>query len=136
MTEPRLKQRPFLTFAAAAGLAGCGSGAEQMVQPAPAARLPAQVCDRAAQSLQELRARGTFEYDARGEATIDQEQWLQLGEAGRDGLGTALGYHAACSAAEPVAERQITVRGETGQVLDSRIVSTAVQPGFRDIGGE
>lgn len=136
MAAARRKKQMMLPFAAMAGLAGCGSETGPALDQPAAARLPDVVCQRSARTLEELRARGTFEYSSRGEATIDQELWLQLGAAGRDGLGAALGYHAACSAAEPPRESQITIRGETGQVLDSRIVPTVADPGLLGSGAD
>lgn len=114
-----------LALLAAAGLSGCFDQPEYAGNMAAPARLPSSVCKQAADALRELSERGTFEHSDSGEATLAQEAWLQLGAAERDQLTQLLGYHAACKAPEPSAERTVLVRSENGQVLSRRIVSTS-----------
>jgi hypothetical protein len=112
------------TLLGAVLVAACQPEAEA---PPPAQRLPAAVCEKAREGLERLsKAGGAFRYDAQGEATIEQANWLALDQYQREGLGQALAIHAACGAEEPPREQTITIRSEYGTVLTQRVVETSV----------
>lgn len=103
-------------------------GCQEAQQPAPAAtlRLPAQICNQARQSLEEISRSGSFEFTSDGQATLEEAVWLPMGGQQRDALAQALALHAACSAKEPPREQQVTIKNEGGRVLTQRVVETSV----------
>ncbi len=92
----------------------------------PVARLPAELCTQARESLEKISKAGIFEYNQEGEATIEEAAWLPMNGGQRDALGQALAFHAACSAKEPSPERTIIIRNEGGRVLTQRVVETTI----------
>lgn len=113
-----------LAAAASLALAAC-----EQADPAPtrmAVKLPEKVCAQARQAVEKLVARGGFESDGKGGATMMQEAWLNLDPSARDQAAQLLGYDAACRAARPSLEQNVTIRNEYGQVLTRRVVETSV----------
>lgn len=105
----------------AAALGACEQAAEP---PAPAMRLPEQVCKEAREGLAKLQSAGGFEYTDEGEATLGEAAWLPMSDSQKQGLAQALGIHAACMAKEPSRERTVVIRNEFGRALSTRVVET------------
>lgn len=111
---------------AALALLGISACEEAPRPTGPVARLPAQLCSQARDSLEKVSATGIFEYNQEGEATIEEAAWLPMSGGQRDALGQALAFHAACSAKEPTRERTVVIRNEGGRVLTRRVVETTI----------
>ncbi|HWT11176.1 MAG TPA: hypothetical protein VN231_00310 [Allosphingosinicella sp.] len=106
---------------AATALAACGS--EPVAEPErPVRRPPQPACDQANEALAARSGSGEFLFERSGAAMIGAEDWLRLGRAEQDRLIETLAVVAACSAATPQREVEVTVRSESGMILSSRRV--------------
>lgn len=106
-------------------LAACGSEVPKAPEPL-AVPIPPQLCEQALAGLEKMKAKGGFEHDGNGSATIPQEAWIVMGAAGHGSLAQLLAYDAACKHPGGPPERQIVIRNELGVVLMERTVSTDV----------
>jgi hypothetical protein len=97
--------------------------------PAAALTLPAEVCEQAGKTLQDMKKRGPFEFASDGTATIFREVWDAAGEGGQEQLSKALAYNAACASAQPPAEKEIMIQSEFGQILSKRTIQVAPDAG-------
>jgi hypothetical protein len=111
-----------LILAAALALVACDPAPEIPSMALEASRPPEHVCASAANTLDELRNRFGLVYSDQGDATIQQDIWLQLQERGREELVNTLALYAACSAPQAVTEQAVLIRSEIGVVLAQRIV--------------
>jgi hypothetical protein len=96
---------------------------------APLVPVPPEACAKVKEALDTLQGHGALVYTDKGEATIDQQAWLTMGERAREQFAQALGFHAACSHPTPTAEQNIIVRSETGATLMERIIETQTDIG-------
>jgi hypothetical protein len=110
-----------LAIFAVATASGCGQPIPNS-STAAVSRPPEEVCDKARKSLDDAKSKLLFEYKDNGTGTIAQEAWLRIDEKSRKGLTDSLGFHAACASSQPLAEQEIVIMGETGQVVTRRVV--------------
>ena len=108
--------------------------------PPPAATeqsrpLPPEVCTQVREGLEKLKGEGAVEIDDKGTVVIEQQVWLEMAPSARDQLVRLAGFHAACALPEGAAEREVTVRGESGQVLSRHTIETSIDPA-RILGGD
>jgi hypothetical protein len=103
-------------------------------QDSPGAPLPAQVCAQVRKGLDAL-AKGSLDYNDKGEATLPVEAWVQMPPQQRDQLVTTLAYHASCAAGATSDAQTVVVRGDDGAELLRRTLSTRVDMGDL-LGGE
>lgn len=115
-------------------LAACGDAPPP--PEAPLLPVPPEACAKVKEALDTLQGQGALVYTDKGEATIDQQAWLAMGEAAREQFAKALGFHAACSQPTPTAEQTVIVRSETGTTLMQRIIETQTDIGqlLREVG--
>jgi hypothetical protein len=90
--------------------------------------LPPQLCAQAKKSLDAL-AKGGFDYTDKGEATLPTDVWLKMPEAQRDQLANTLAYHASCAAGAAADAQPVVVRGDDGNELLRRTLSTRIDTG-------
>lgn len=109
-------------------LGGCGEQPAGEPTAAPAIALPQEVCEATRRNLEALKGRAAIDYDDRGAATISQDVWLAMPADQREGLASALGYHAGCAAPEPLAEKEVAISSEYGTVLMRRTITLSVDP--------
>lgn len=111
----------------AVGFALAACQAEVPEEPKQAERAvrrpPEPACDRARASLTRQSRDGSFLFEETGDAMIDRRDWLRMDEGSRDRLIERLAVLAGCAAATPQREVEITIRGETGDVLTRRRVA-------------
>ena len=118
-------QRQLALAAAALALAACGSEPPPPAE-APARRPPEPACAQARTELEQQGRRGQLLFEQSGEAMMGQTAWIRMSEAQRDALIGRLAVIAACNAPEPVAEVEITIRSETGNVIAQRRVTPSI----------
>ncbi|TFI59914.1 hypothetical protein E2493_01285 [Sphingomonas parva] len=106
-------------------LAGCDPAPEVPADGSINQPLPASICTEATKSLETLSKSGSFEYDREGNATLQQDIWLQLGSAGQNQLTQALAFAAACATGKTPREQQVLVRADDGRTLSNRTVEIA-----------
>ena len=104
-------------------LAACGSEAPKAPE-AVAVPIPPQLCEQAKAGLEKVKAKGGFEHDGNGSATIPQQAWIVMGTGGHGSLAQLLAYDAACNQPGGSPERLIVIRNELGVVLMERTVPT------------
>ena len=109
-------------LAAALALAACGSEPPPAPEP-PARRPPEPACAQARTELDQQGRGGQLLFEETGEAMISQQSWIRMSDPQRDALVGRLAVIAACNAPEPVAEVEITIRSETGNVIAQRRVT-------------
>ena len=107
-------------------LAACE--AEVPSVPAQAVPIPPAMCTKISEGLEKLRSEGAVTLDGKGQATVEQQAWLAMGDGGRDQFVKMLGYDAACASGGAGKEQMVVVRGETGVVLREQAVQTQVDP--------
>lgn len=123
-------------FAATLLLAGCDrqpavDGSEAALSAAP---IPAELCRQAGDGLRKLAADGALVYDGKGNATMEEQAWLQLPSATRDQLARLLGFQAACASKQPPTEQEVSIRNEYGRIMLRQTVQTRID--VSDILGE
>jgi hypothetical protein len=89
---------------------------------------PAQFCARAKKMLEDLGTKGAIDYDDQGQATVPQDIWMGMGEQ-HSRFAEMLAVHAACAHPDGKAERQVTIRNETGGILMDASIRTATDLG-------
>jgi hypothetical protein len=112
-----------LVAALAAALAACDP---VPTPPAAEQKLPRQVCDQVEKGLAHLSQGGGIDYDAKGEASMMEAAWVQLSADQREQLVKLLAYHASCAAGAQSDGQTVVIRGDEGQELVRRSVSTRV----------
>lgn len=106
------------------GLAACNaSGPPTAATEQP---LPKVLCDQVKTGLEKLGRAGGIDYDDKGEASMFEAAWAQLAEGQRDQLVKLLAYHASCTAGAQREDQIVVVRGDQGQELTRRTVSTKI----------
>jgi len=115
--------RPSLPLAVLALLAACDPAPKP---PAAEARLPQQLCDQVDKGLARLSKGGGIEYDEKGEAAMMEAAWAQLTGDQREQLVKLLAYHASCAAGAQSDGQSVVIRGDEGQELVRRSVSTRI----------
>lgn len=95
----------------------------------PTSKPPAQFCAQLAEGLETLRKKGAMDFDAAGQATIEEQIWLGLGPDGRERLARSLAFHASCSAPQGLAEQQVTIRNNWGVTVMQRTIDTGADIG-------
>jgi hypothetical protein len=89
---------------------------EQPEVPKPvASRLPEAVCKQVSKALAKLEESGTVQRTKPAEIVMEEQAWLQLPQSSREQITKAIGFDAACRAAEPPMEQTVTVRSEYGR---------------------
>jgi hypothetical protein len=112
-----------LALGASLALAGCF---EQPEMPKPvASRLPDAVCKQVREALVKLEESGTVQRAKPAEIVMEEQAWLQLPESSREQITKAIGFEAACQAAEPPMEQTVIVRSEFGRVMAQPIITTS-----------
>ena len=98
----------------------CGSG-EPAAQPErPARRPPAQACDQARAQLERESRDSRFLFEESGSALVERTMWLRMDRSRRDALIEKLAVLAGCTSATPQREVEVTVRAQTGEVIETR----------------
>ena len=105
-------------------LAGCEEQPELVVNTSAAAKPPEQACTQVRQGIETLRADAGLETDGKGGATIMEEAWLKLDPGAKEQMIQLVGYDAACRAAEPSSEQNVTIRSEYGRPMVQQVVET------------
>jgi hypothetical protein len=105
------------------GLAACQA---EPPPTAPDQPLPKVVCDQVKAGLEKLGRAGGVEYDDKGEASMFESAWTQLTGNQRDQLVKLLAYHASCAAGAQSDGQTVVIRGDQGQELTRRTVSTKI----------
>ena len=103
-------------------LAACDAG--DLPEASHGGPLPKKICNEVNAGLAKLQSGAPFEYDAKGEATVEEQIWIPMPTAQRDQIAQMLAFHVACQSQNPAAEQKVTIRAETGRVLLDRIVET------------
>jgi hypothetical protein len=117
------RSKLIVALAASLGLAGCF---EQPEMPKPvASRLPEAVCKQVSEALAKLEQSGTVQGTKPAEIVMEEQAWLQLPQSSREQITKAIGFDAACRAAEPPMEQTVTVRSEYGRVMAQPIITTS-----------
>ena len=114
-------------IAAVLGLAGCGEPAPK-VDTRQAAPIPEEQCKAAEDALEGLKAQLVLVYASDGSATMPEEAWMAQDPAARDTLVRTLALNASCKSQQPLLEKEVTIRGETGMVLERRTIDMAMNP--------
>jgi hypothetical protein len=108
------------------GLAGCHDAPEP---PEPVhGPIPAQICTEVKKALDTLAGQSGMEFKDDGQATIERDAWLQMGDGQRDSIAHALGLHAGCVSGHQDQNQEIVVHAEDGSVMMRRMVDTRVDP--------
>jgi hypothetical protein len=108
--------------------AGCQEKKPDWAKEGAGNALPPQVCAQVKKSLDDL-AKGGFDYSDTGEATLPTDLWLKMPEAQRDQLANTLAYRASCAAGAVSDAQPVVVRGDDGNVLLRRTLSTRIDTG-------
>ena len=109
-------------LALAAALAGCEQEPELTVNAAGPMKPPEQVCAQARQAMEKLDSEAGLQSDGKGGATIMEEAWLKLDGGAKEQMIQLVGYDAACRAAEPSREQNVTIRSEYGRPMVQQVV--------------
>ena len=104
-------------------LGACGYEAPKAPEPL-SVPIPPIVCEQAKAGLEKIKAKGDFQHDGNGSATILQQAWMAMGTAGHGSLAQLLAYDSACSQPGGPPERLVVIRNELGVVLMERTVPT------------
>lgn len=101
-------------------LSSCG-----MEQPAPeperpARRPPEQACNQARTALDRESRGGDFLFEEAGSAMVERATWLRMDRSRQDDLIAKLAVLAGCSAETPQREVEVTIRADTGEVIETR----------------
>jgi hypothetical protein len=115
--------RRSIPFVLLALLAACNPAPQP---PAVEAKLPQQLCDQVDKGLAQIGKGGGLDYDDKGEAGMMEAAWVQLNADQRDRLVKLLAYHASCAAGVPSDGQTVVIRGDEGQELVRRSVSTRI----------
>jgi hypothetical protein len=99
--------------------------------------IPAQICTEMKKALDTMASQGGMDYGNDGQATIERDAWLQIGDDQHDSIARALGFHAGCVSGHQDQNQEIVVHAEDGSVLMRRLVDTRTDPMslLRDKGG-
>ena len=97
--------------------------------------LPPEVCAQVREGLAKLKSQGAAEIDDKGAVLMEESVWMAMAPAARDQFVQLVGFHAACAAPGAAGEQEVTVRGESGQILARRTVETSIDP-TRLLGGD
>ena len=97
--------------------------------------LPAEICAQVREGMEKLKGQGAALIDEDGAVLMEEQVWMAMPTGTRDQLVRLVGFHAACASPGGAIEREVTVRGESGQILTRRTVETSVDPS-RLFGGE
>ena len=111
-------------LALAAALAGCEQEPDLLVNAAGPMKPPEQVCAQARQAMEKLESEAGLQSDGKGGATIMEEAWLRLDSGAREQMIQLVGHDAACRAAEPSREQNVTIRSEYGRLMVQQVVET------------
>jgi hypothetical protein len=103
-------------------LAGCRSEPPAEPERAAARRPPPPACEQARSELQRRERNGDFLFEESGEAMVDRMQWLGLNQSAQNEVITKLAVVGACSVDVPQAEIEVTIRDQSGTVLESEWV--------------
>ena len=121
-------RRAFGAKAAAAAMAAllvaCQGGTPAAEPEGKSVRRPPQpACDQARTALTQWERDRGFLFEESGEAMVDRQSWMRLGDSARDEVIETLAVVAACRADVPQADFEISIRDEAGLVLKSTRVA-------------
>lgn len=108
-------------------LAACNQPAPK-VETRQAAPIPEKLCQSAQSGLEGLKPQMVMEYTADGTATLPEGVWLRQDRAVRDLLIQSLAFHSSCKSSEPLFEKEVTIRNETGALLERQTVDLTIDP--------
>jgi hypothetical protein len=111
-----------------AALAACEAKKPDWAKDGAGSALPPQVCAQTKKALDGL-AKGAFDYTDQGEATLPTDVWLKMPNAQREQLANTLAYHASCAAGTAADAQSVVIRGDDGNELLRRTVSTRIDTG-------
>lgn len=101
-------------------LASCGSEQPVAEPERPARRPPEQACDQARAQLNRESRDGEFLFEESGSALVDRATWLRMNRSRQDDLIEKLAVLAGCTATTPQREVEVTIRTQTGEVIETR----------------
>ena len=101
-------------------LSSCGTEQPAAKPERPARRPPAQACDQARAALDRESRGGDFLFEEGGSAMVDRRTWLRMDRSRQDELIDKLAVLAGCSAATPQRQVEVSIRTETGEVIETR----------------
>jgi hypothetical protein len=101
-------------------LPSCGTEQPAAAPERPARRPPEQACDQARAELGRESRSGDFLFEESGSAMVDRTTWLRMDRSRQDDLIEKLAVLAGCGAETPVREVEVTIRTETGEVIETR----------------
>lgn len=101
-------------------LSSCGTEQPAPEPERPARRPPEQACDQARAELNRESRGGEFLFEESGSALVDRTTWLRMDRSRQDDLIEKLAVLAGCTAAAPQREVEVTIRAQTGEVIETR----------------
>ena len=107
-------------------LAACKAEKPEWAQEGRQVAVPAPVCKEVAKALDQLRGRQGIEIDDKGEATMAVAAWNAMPSAQHDAFLKSLAFRASCAAGAQSDAQEVVVRGDDGNELARRSISTRV----------
>ena len=101
-------------------IASCGSEPPPAEPERPARRPSEQACEQARAQLERQSRSEDFLFEESGSAMVDRTKWLRMDRSRQDDIIEKLAVLAGCSAATAQREVEITIRSETGEVIETR----------------
>jgi hypothetical protein len=110
-------------------LAACHAEKPDWAQQGRRQAVPAEACKAVEKAVAQLRAASGIEISNSGEATMPAAAWNGMPPAQHDQLVRTIAFHAACAAGTQSDAQPIVIRGDDGDELARRTISTRVDMG-------